>query len=117
MRTIIAGSRDIVDYKFVSNIIRNSGINISTIISGGARGVDSLGVRYAKENNLVYELYIPDWDTFGKRAGFIRNCEMGNNADALIAIWNGTSRGTKHMIDYAMNSKRILKVYVVKNII
>lgn len=117
MRTIIAGSRTITDYKFVSTIIRDSNFKISVIISGGAKGVDSLGVRYAKENGIPYELFIPDWKKYGKRAGIIRNCEMGDTASGLIAIWDGSSRGTKHMIDYAMNSKRILWVHIVKNII
>jgi len=114
MRTIIAGSRGITDYDFVNGIIRDSGILISTIISGGAKGVDSLAIRYAKDNNIPYELFIPDWDKYGKRAGILRNCEMGDVADALIAIWDGTSRGTKHMIDYAMNLNRITKIYIVK---
>ena len=116
MRTIIAGSRDITDYSFVSDIVSNSGISITFIISGGARGVDRLGIRYAKEKRIPFKVFEPDWDTFGKSAGNIRNCKMGDNADALIAIWDGVSRGTKHMINYAMNSKRILKVYIVKNI-
>ena len=117
MKTIIAGSRDITDYSFVSDIIKISGICITFIISGGARGVDALGIRYAKENNLPYTKYLPDWDRYGKKAGILRNCEMGDNADALIAIWDGNSRGTKHMIDYSLNSKRILIVHIVKNII
>jgi len=116
LRTIIAGSRTIIDYKFVSNIIRDSNFNISVVISGGAKGVDSLAVRYAKENNIPYELFIPDWNKYGKKAGIIRNCEMGDIADALIAIWDGSSSGTKHMINYAMNLKRIIKIHIVKNL-
>jgi len=116
LKTIIAGSRNITDYSFVSDVIKVSGIYITRIISGGARGPDKLGIRYAIDHKIPYDVYEPDWDKYGKQAGFLRNCEMGDNADALIAIWDGYSRGTKHMIDYAMNSKRILKVHIVKNI-
>jgi hypothetical protein len=87
---------------------------MTVIISGGARGVDSLAIRYAKDNKLPYETFIPDWDKYGKKAGIYRNCEMGDCADALIAIWDGASSGTKHMITYAMNLKRIKKIFVVK---
>jgi hypothetical protein len=114
MRTIVAGSRGITNYDFVRGIIRDSGINVNTIISGGARGVDSLAIRYAQDNNIPYELFKPDWEKYGKRAGILRNCEMGDVADALIAIWDGGSRGTKHMIEYAMNLKRISSIHIVK---
>lgn len=115
MRTIIAGSRNITDYKYLYNIMESINIGwITVIISGGAKGVDSLGIRYAKDNRLPYEIYTPDWNKYGKKAGIIRNCEMGDVADALIAIWDGESRGTKHMINYAMNLKRVSKIYVVK---
>jgi len=114
MRTIIAGSRNITDYKFLCKIMEEINIGTTVIISGGAKGVDSLAIKYAKDNKIPVEIFKPDWDKFGKKAGIIRNCEMGNVADALIAIWDGKSRGTKHMIDYAMNSKKILKVHVVK---
>lgn len=101
MKTIIAGSRDVIDYEIVKKAIENSGFKITQIVSGGARGVDRLGERYAKENNIPVKQFLPDWDKFGKRAGFMRNTEMANYSDACIAIWDGESRGTKHMIDIA----------------
>ena len=116
MRVIIAGSRDITNYRIVSDIIDNSGFNISVILSGNARGVDRLGIRYARDNGIPIEIFEPDWEKFGKKAGIIRNCEMGDKAEGLIAIWDGTSRGTKHMIQYAMDVKCIKKIHIVKNI-
>lgn len=111
MKTIIAGSRDIVDYRWVRLAIEQSGFEITEVVSGGARGVDRLGERYAKEHNIPIKQFIPDWDGLGKKAGHVRNREMGDYADALIALWDGESKGTKGMIDYA-NSKG-LKVYVM----
>lgn len=99
MRTIIAGSRSIIDYTVVNLIITESKIDITTVISGRAPGVDRLGERWAKENNIPVIAYLAEWDKLGKRAGYVRNETMAKNADALIAIWDGKSRGTKHMVD------------------
>ena len=100
MRVIVAGSRTITDYAVVIEAIRLSGFNISTLISGKARGVDTLGERYAKEHGIPIEEYPALWNTYGKSAGYRRNVQMAEVADALIAITNG-SIGTQHMIDIA----------------
>ena len=113
LRVIIAGSRDFNDYK----LLKKSAIEIITkktmlpdltrIISGGARGADTLGERFANEMGLEISRFIPDWDGLGKRAGYVRNAEMAkfavedNSYGVLIAFWDGKSRGTKHMIDLA----------------
>lgn len=110
MKTIIAGGRDIHDYQLVLDAVKESQIHISTVVSGGAKGVDSLGERYANEMNLQLNVFIPDWDTHGRAAGPIRNRKMAENAEALIAIWDGKSRGTKNMIETAR--KLGLLVYV-----
>ena len=123
LRVIIAGSRDFNDYK----LLKKSAIEIITkktmlpdltrIISGGARGADTLGEQFANEMGLEISRFIPDWDGLGKRAGYVRNAEMAkfavedDNDGMLIAFWDGQSRGTKHMIDLA---KRYgLEVHVV----
>lgn len=110
MKTIIAGGRDINDYQLVLDAIKESQFAISTVVCGGAKGVDSLGERYATEMNLHLNMFIPDWDTHGRAAGPIRNRKMAENAEALIAIWDGKSRGTKNMIETAR--KLGLLVYV-----
>lgn len=99
MKVIVAGSRGISDPLLVANAIRNSGFNITGIVSGGARGVDRVGERWAEVHNIQITRFLPDWNR-GKAAGIIRNCQMGDYADALVAIWDGESKGTKHMIDY-----------------
>ena len=110
MKTIIAGGRDITDYQLVLDAIKESQFPISTVVCGGAKGVDTLGERYATEMNLQLNMFIPDWDTHGRAAGPIRNRKMAENAEALIAVWDGKSRGTKNMIETAR--KLGLLVYV-----
>lgn len=104
-RVIIAGSRDFADYellkekcdKILLNKLADSAVEI---VSGGARGADALGERYARERNLAVKIFKADWDTHGKKAGFLRNAEMANYAEALIAFDKGSS-GTGHMVKLA----------------
>jgi hypothetical protein len=84
----------------VCDAINESPFTIKQVISGCARGVDQMGIRWAKENKISFVGVPANWDYYGKSAGMIRNTQMANKADALIAIWDGESRGTKHMIDY-----------------
>lgn len=81
------------------------------IVSGHAHGADTLGERFAKEQGLTVELHPAKWRALGKGAGMIRNAEMARASDALIAFWDGKSRGTAHMISFA--KRRGLEVSVV----
>lgn len=110
MRTIIAGSRSIEDYNKLLTAISKSGFKITHVVCGGAKGVDTLGLWFAKQNNIPYTMFYPDWNKYGKKAGFIRNQEMAQHADALIALWDGSSKGTNHMINIALDQE--LEVYV-----
>lgn len=101
MKTIIAGSRDITDYGLVKEAMSRVNWEITQIVSGAARGIDALGERWASENNISIESFPADWDTYGKAAGHIRNAQMAKYADALVAIWDGKSRGTSNMINEA----------------
>ena len=112
MRTIIAGSRNCNHYDDLLRAIDAINWKPTTVISGTARGVDQMGERWATEQGLPIERFPADWDTYGKSAGYRRNAEMAKNADALIAFWDGKSRGTMHMIDYAKEMG--LKVRVVQ---
>ncbi len=112
MRVIIAGSRSINDYPLLERTIKRSGFDVTEVVSGGAYGVDHLGERYAFENNLPLHTFTAEWDKYGKSAGYRRNIQMSENADALIALWDGNSKGTRHMIDTAY--EKGLKVYVVR---
>lgn len=103
MKIIIAGSRGFSDYDLLRAKCDYWFSNTSDIeiVCGGTRGADLLGKQYAQECGYGIKMFIPDWDGLGKRAGMVRNAQMGDYADALVAFWNGKSRGTKHMIEYA----------------
>lgn len=102
MRTIIAGSRSFTDYEEVLGIVADSGFIITQVVSGDAIGVDTVGIQIAEDYGIPFVRFPADWDRYGrKRAGAIRNKQMAENADALIAVWNGFSSGTKNMINIA----------------
>lgn len=117
MRVIIAGSRTITDYSIVCRAIfialwnwQKEYSDVTEVLSGSARGVDRLGEQWARKNGKQLLLYPANWDKYGKRAGYLRNIEMANYADMLIAIWDGKSKGTSHMIDIA--KKKGLEVFL-----
>lgn len=112
-KVIIYGSRTIVNYRILLDALKKSNFEITEILSGGARGVDTLAIRYAKENDIPYKIYKADWNKYGKSAGPIRNKEMINNADALIAIWDGKSRGTADIIRRARRKGIRVFVYTI----
>ena len=110
MRTIIAGSRSVTDLNEVLAAVLDSPWVPTAIVSGTALGADQLGEQFAHDFSLPVTRFPADWDAHGKSAGYKRNTEMAEHADALIALWDGHSRGTKNMIDIA--TKKGLKVHV-----
>lgn len=110
MKVIIAGGRDITDYELVLSAVSESQFDITEVVSGGASGVDTLAIVFAMENNIPSQTFMANWTKYGNAAGPIRNRLMADNAEALIAIWDGKSRGTKNMIEEA--KKRNLKVFI-----
>lgn len=111
MKVIIAGSRDIDTYDIVEKAVVESGFSITEVVSGHANGVDKLGELYAKKHNIPFKTFPAEWEKFGLGAGYRRNSEMADYAEALIAITNG-SKGTANMIEIA--NKKHLKVFVKK---
>jgi hypothetical protein len=115
-KVIIAGCRDFTDYELLREKcdyhLKNLRLEDIVIVSGHASGADSLGERYALERGFQLETYPADWQAHGRAAGPIRNAKMANVAHALIAFWDGKSRGTKNMIETAR--KYNLKVAVVR---
>lgn len=125
-KIIIAGSRDFHNYellkievnKFIDEYkatLSASDDNSISIISGHARGADKLGEQYARECNHSCYVMPADWNKYGKRAGYLRNASMAKEADALIAFWDGQSRGTYHMIELAKKENLKIKVVTYKD--
>ena len=97
-KVIVAGSRSFNDYKLLKERLDYYFSNVKPIIvCGEAKGADTLGKRYAEEKGYDVMSFPADWSK-GKHAGYLRNEEMAKEADMLVAFWNGTSRGTEHMI-------------------
>ncbi|WP_370242885.1 DUF4326 domain-containing protein [Marisediminitalea sp.] len=102
----IAGSRDFSDFNYLEDTAINY-LNSNyvlypedvTIISGAARGADKLGERLAREYGMNLIVMPADWDRYGRRAGYLRNMEMAKKADLALIYWDGSSPGTKHMIN------------------
>ena len=110
MKTIIAGGRDFHDYEFLKAHVDPNGV--TEIVSGTAPGADTLGERFAFENNIPVTRFLADWDKYGKSAGPIRNRQMAKYGDQLIAFWDGKSRGTKNMIETMREYDKPITVYV-----
>ena len=114
MRVIIAGGRDFNDFDLLKEKCDKilSNIKVTEIVSGGAKGADSLAERYAFGCGYNFKKFTANWNDLGKAAGIIRNCDMSLYSDALIAFWDGKSRGTKHMIETAKNDG--LKIRIIR---
>ena len=116
MKVAIVGSRSITNYKLIKSkineLIKTHNIVIKTIISGGAYGVDFIAEQYATENRIPIKIFLPDWNTYGKSAGFKRNTTIIENCDICIAFWDGISKGT---LDSVNKAKKLNKqVYLIE---
>lgn len=115
---LVAGTRTFNDYYLLSKKIKQLtaryGDNIC-IVSGGAKGADTLAEQYAKDNNLEFVKFPAKWDEYGKKAGFIRNEEMHHFISqqehrGCILFWDGKSKGTKHNIGLSKIYKNQLRI-------
>ena len=113
MKVIIAGSRGLEAPEnewWIIHAVIESGFPVTEVVCGEARGVDVAGKQWAHKAGVLVKSFPANWNLYGPGAGAIRNAEMANYADALIAVWDGVSPGTKNMIDLA--HAKGLKVYV-----
>ena len=115
-RVIIAGCRNFDDYALLKErcndyLCEKMETHNVIIVSGHASGADALGERFAEEHGLQCEIHPADWGKYGRSAGPIRNAEMAEVSDALIAFWDGQNPGTRSMIELAR--KKGLQVSVV----
>jgi hypothetical protein len=112
-RVIVAGSRGVTDFEIVWDAVLESGFCIGEIVSGMARGVDRLGVKVAQTLGIGVARFPADWGTHGRSAGFIRNQQMADYADCLVAVWDGRSRGTQDMINRMKLAGKEVHVVIV----
>ena len=85
------------------------------IISGGAKGADTLAKRYAAENNIPMKEFLPNWDTFGKSAGYLRNKEIVENCDGLVAFCSRSEINQEPRLKKIIDTAEILSkpVYII----
>jgi predicted Rossmann fold nucleotide-binding protein DprA/Smf involved in DNA uptake len=113
MKLAIVGSRSFDDYYLLSRVAAEQFPDATQIISGGAAGADRLAAQYAGDHGLELTEHRPDWKRLGRAAGQIRNRDIIDAADAVLAFWDGSSRGTRGGLEYARKQgKRIVVVYV-----
>jgi hypothetical protein len=114
MKIAIIGSRDFIDYDVMKKffLLYTKDLEITQIISGGAKGADSLAERLAREFQISTMIFRADWKTHGRAAGIIRNKDIVENADIVMAFWVGKSPGTKNSIYRAHKLNK--KVYIIK---
>ena len=111
MKVIVAGSREGVTYEHVEAAIKESQFEITEVVSGTAKGADQFGEAWAIFRKIPIKRFPADWNRHGKSAGYLRNKQMAEYGDALIAVHYKGSKGTQHMIDLA--KKAGLLVYVL----
>ena len=112
MKLAVVGSRGFNDYELLK--LKLDTIHavkpISLIVSGGAKGADTLAERWAKENDIPIKIFYPDWDKYKKSAGYIRNVDIIEFSDAVIAFWDGVSKGTLHSINLSKEKDKRLAI-------
>jgi len=108
----ISGGRDFYNYKLLCKEIDElrKKYKIKKIISGGAVGADKLGEKYARENNIEMIIIKPDWKKNGRKAGILRNKDIVDGADLVIAFWDGVSKGTSNTIERSRKDKKLIKI-------
>ena len=112
MKTIIAGGRNVTEADILESALDELPWQISEVVSGGAKGVDQMGEEWAERNGVPVKQFKADWKTYGRAAGPKRNEQMADYGEALLAIWDGKSKGTANMIKNA--EKQGLTVHVFK---
>lgn len=108
MKVVIAGGREFDDWTYFAGYmsVLPTWLDITEVVSGGARGADALGEEFAYIHNIKLTVFPADWETHKRAAGPIRNEQMAKYADGVIAFWDGKSSGTKNMISVAAKYKK-----------
>ena len=107
-KVAVIGSRTFDNYKLLKETLDS--LKIDLIVSGGAKGADSLAEQYAKENGIETIIHQAEWEKFGRKAGPIRNEYIIRDSDIVVAFWNGKSTGTYHSINLAKKAGKELLI-------
>lgn len=110
MRAAVIGSRNLL----VDNIESYIPEEVTEIISGGAKGIDECAKDFALKNGVKLKIYLPEYNKYGKAAPLKRNFAIIEEADIVIALWDGKSKGTKNAINIAEKLNKPLKIYIIK---
>ena len=111
MKLLIIGSRTITDFDLSRYVPEET----TLIISGGAKGIDTLAERYADEKGIEKLIIRPEYQKFGKAAPIKRNEQMVDLSDVVLAVWDGESRGTKYTLNYCEKiGKNFIDIVVPK---
>lgn len=116
MKLMVCGSRTVTNTAWVfgqiDKVISENNFTDISIIEGEARGVDSISALWARRHGCEVLKYPADWNTLGKKAGFIRNEQMVKDCDFCLALWDGESHGTKNSIDHCKRYRKPYKVVI-----
>lgn len=109
----VVGSRYGINPDAVRKFIDHLDPDLNTVISGGARGVDSIAVERAEQRGIPVQVYLPLWEKYGRSAGFRRNKQIVAASDAVAAFWDGQSKGTEHTIKIAVKEGKPVAIFGV----
>lgn len=108
MKVAVIGSRSLK----VAELERFLPEGVDCIVSGGALGVDSSAADFAKRQGIPLKVFRPDYDSWGRRAPLIRNTQIVDFADMVLAFWDGVSKGTEFVVSYCQRQGKPLKIYL-----
>lgn len=109
MKIAIIGSRECQNIDLSAFVPKET----TQIISGGAKGVDTIAANYAKAHGIELVEFLPNYAQYGRGATFIRNRQIIDNAEYILAFWNGKSKGTKYSIDYARKKNKLIRIIYI----
>lgn len=110
MKIAVIGSRNFTDQVLLENELNTIKEKVTMVISGGANGADKLAEKWALDNNIPLEVYKPDWKTYGRAAGVVRNKLIIGSCDYCYAFWDKKSKGTLYSINHCKKVYKPIKV-------
>jgi predicted Rossmann fold nucleotide-binding protein DprA/Smf involved in DNA uptake len=110
MKLGVIGSRTLIDEEIVFQVLDSMKVQISAIITGGAKGADQFAEKWAIKNNIPTIIYLPDWANDGKSAAMRRNRQIAKDCEECLAFWDGISKGTKSTIEMCQKLDKKVRI-------